>query len=155
MNKPSKESSQPPDGLPPLTEEYQREIDDFSASSEPQAWTPKYVKALIHESPAFKDIYKRLSDAHNTALAAEHSRAKSWEEVALKEEKVARKAEHELAAGREKRKLLVEVLKWAWTIIANAGGGDWERESKEWQQAAAKGRDEAYHPALAQVKEGK
>jgi hypothetical protein len=49
----------------------------------------------------------------------------------------------------EVRKPLVEALEWAWSIIANAGGGDWQRESKEWQDAAAKWRDEAYHPALA------
>src|SRR5947208_7501270 len=45
-----------------------------ATSSEPQEWTPEYVKALIHESPAFKDIYKRLSDAHNAALANEREK---------------------------------------------------------------------------------
>ena len=35
-----------------------------------------------------------------------------------------------------------ELLKEAWGIIANAGGGNWGRESKEWQEAAAKFRDE-------------
>lgn len=29
----------------------------------------------------------------------------------------------------------------AWTVIANAGQGDWTRESEEWQQAAAQWRD--------------
>ena len=32
-------------------------------------------------------------------------------------------------------------LGWAWSIIANAGGGDWTRETPEWQVAAAKWRD--------------
>lgn len=30
----------------------------------------------------------------------------------------------------------------AWTIIANAGGGDWERESPEWAAAARAWRDD-------------
>jgi hypothetical protein len=30
----------------------------------------------------------------------------------------------------------------AWGIIANAGGGDWERETPEWRDAAARWRDE-------------
>jgi hypothetical protein len=55
----------------------------------------------------------------------------------------------------EKTKPLVDALEWAWTIIANAGGGDWERESKDWQDAAAKWRDEAFYPALAKAKESK
>ncbi len=53
---------------------------------------------------------------------------------------------------------LVDALEWAWTIIANAGGGDWTKESHYWQGAAAKWRDEAWHPILdklAKVKEGK
>lgn len=37
-----------------------------------------------------------------------------------------------------------DLLDWAWTIIANAGGGDWSKESAEWQEAAAKWRDSYY-----------
>jgi hypothetical protein len=32
-------------------------------------------------------------------------------------------------------------LELAWGIIANAAGGDWTKESKEWQDAAARWRD--------------
>jgi hypothetical protein len=42
-----------------------------------------------------------------------------------------------------------DLLELAWGIIANAGGGNWERESKEWQDAAVKWRD-AYHGSLPQ-----
>lgn len=38
-------------------------------------------------------------------------------------------------------------LEMAWTIIANAGGGDWKKESSEWQEAAAKWRDR-YHALM-------
>lgn len=33
------------------------------------------------------------------------------------------------------------LLEWGWTIIANAGGGDWEKESGDWAKAAADWRD--------------
>jgi hypothetical protein len=35
----------------------------------------------------------------------------------------------------------------AWIIIANAGGGDWTKETPEWQEAAIRWRD-AYHEWL-------
>ena len=35
-------------------------------------------------------------------------------------------------------------LEWAWSIIANAGSGRWEMESKDWQDAAARWRDNWY-----------
>ena len=34
-----------------------------------------------------------------------------------------------------------DLLEWAWAVIANASGGDWTKESPEWQAAAAKWRD--------------
>jgi len=37
---------------------------------------------------------------------------------------------------------------WAWGLVANAGGGDWETQTPEWQEAAAAWRD-AYHLTLA------
>lgn len=46
-----------------------------------------------------------------------------------------------------------DLLELAWGIIANAGGGDWERESKEWQDAASKWRD-CYHGSLTSKPEG-
>lgn len=42
---------------------------------------------------------------------------------------------------------LRDELEMAWTIIANAGGGDWQKESAEWQEAAAKWRDR-YHALI-------
>lgn len=34
-----------------------------------------------------------------------------------------------------------DLLEAAWGLIANAGQGDWRRESEEWQQAAAEWRE--------------
>jgi len=57
----------------------------------------------------------------------------------------------ELARLREERavatRLAADVLRLrdqleiAWGVIANAGGGDWSRETAEWQHAAARWRD--------------
>lgn len=41
-----------------------------------------------------------------------------------------------------------EACEVAWGIIANAGGGDWTKETAEWQEAAARWRDEHWHPLL-------
>lgn len=35
-----------------------------------------------------------------------------------------------------------EAINLAWGIIANVDGGNWTRQSKEWQRAAMKWRDE-------------
>jgi len=43
-----------------------------------------------------------------------------------------------------------DLLELAWGIIANAGSGDWERESKEWQDAAIRWRD-IYFGSLKRV----
>lgn len=37
-----------------------------------------------------------------------------------------------------------DLLYQAWTVIANAGGGDWDKETPEWKEAAEKWRD-AWH----------
>lgn len=34
------------------------------------------------------------------------------------------------------------LLDWAWTIIANAHGGDWSRAEPEWRKAATRWRDD-------------
>ena len=39
------------------------------------------------------------------------------------------------------------LLYWGWTIIANAGEGDWTRESPAWQKAAHDWR-ERFHAYL-------
>lgn len=41
-----------------------------------------------------------------------------------------------------------ELLEMAWVVIANAGAGNWARESIDWQDAAARWRND-YHAALA------
>ena len=56
-------------------------------------------------------------------------------------------ADAELTTTREQLRQAREALAkerdqldYAWTIICNASGGDWEKESKDWQVAAARFR---------------
>lgn len=37
---------------------------------------------------------------------------------------------------------------YAWTILANAGSGDWSKESPEWQKAVVNWRYNSYYKAL-------
>jgi hypothetical protein len=59
------------------------------------------------------------------------------------------------AARGEGRSLRAQLAQWikcaeyGWTVIANAGGGNWERESADWQEAAARFRDECYYSCLS------
>lgn len=39
----------------------------------------------------------------------------------------------------------IDFAEWGWSIIANSSGGDWTKESKEWQEAAAKYRDQFHN----------
>jgi len=48
--------------------------------------------------------------------------------------------------------MLLDHLDYAWGIIANASGGDWKKESKDWQEAAARWRD-TYHEILSAASE--
>lgn len=57
----------------------------------------------------------------------------------------------ELADRLNAEQPLMDLLEIAWGVIANAGGGDWNKESKDWRDAAAKWRDE-YHAALDKAK---
>jgi len=45
---------------------------------------------------------------------------------------------------------LLDLCELAWGVIANAGGGDWSKETKEWV-GAAEGFREEYHAQLARV----
>ena len=44
-------------------------------------------------------------------------------------------------------KEMLDLLESAWGVIANAGASNWERETEEWQRAAASWR-ESYHRIL-------
>ena len=55
----------------------------------------------------------------------------------------------ELEKEKKKNSMLLEAMNMAWAIIANAGGGDWQKEDAQWQKAAAHWRDNYYHKALS------
>lgn len=41
-----------------------------------------------------------------------------------------------------------DLLNAAWAVISNAGGGDWSKETVEWEDAARRWRDD-YHAFIA------
>lgn len=49
---------------------------------------------------------------------------------------------------------LVDHLEWGMAIICNAGGGDWTKETKDWQEAARKWVD-TYGPLVAPLSAAK
>lgn len=48
---------------------------------------------------------------------------------------------------RVPRETLIDLVERAWGVIANGGGGDWTKETAEWQAAATKWRDD-FHAML-------
>lgn len=52
--------------------------------------------------------------------------------------------------ARDGVKQLLETIDLAWGLIANAGDGDWSKESALWQQAAVRWRDQHYLGSQAQ-----
>ena len=44
-----------------------------------------------------------------------------------------------------------DAIELAWGIIANASGGNWDRESSDWQEAAARWRDTYVGPMSARA----
>ena len=64
--------------------------------------------------------------------------AKQWQDELAGETSVESIREIQEDARRD----LVDLIDAAWGIIANAGNGDWLTEHPEWQEAAAKWRDQ-------------
>ena len=64
----------------------------------------------------------------------------------LEKENAALSAECE--ALRALCKKWADCSEYGWTVIANASGGNWEKEHADWQKAAARFRDECYYQCL-------
>ena len=56
--------------------------------------------------------------------------------------------DHEKTILQSKLDGLWEAVELAWGLIANAGGGNWSKETPDWQEAAARWRDEHWHLLL-------
>jgi hypothetical protein len=53
----------------------------------------------------------------------------------------------------EREKALKDAAEMLWVVLANVSGGDWTKQSQEWQEAAARWRDN-YFGALASLPPG-
>lgn len=54
-------------------------------------------------------------------------------------------------AEREKNEKMASAAEMLWVVLANVSGGDWSKQSKEWQEAAARWRDN-YFAVLSSLK---
>jgi len=45
----------------------------------------------------------------------------------------------------ENEQKLADAAEMLWVVVANASGGDWKRETLEWQEAAAHWRDNYFN----------
>lgn len=90
----------------------------------PNAQYDQSAYRLMRDSPALAGIAPDLREA-----AAELSR---------------------LSEAQEASKAMVDAAEMLWVVLANASGGDWTQQSPEWQEAAARWRDN-YFAALARL----
>ena len=61
-----------------------------------------------------------------------------WEPATKPETLLIEAIEDFIISDKAKIEALEHKLDLAWGIIANAGGGNWKNETKEWQEAATK-----------------
>jgi len=101
--------------------------------------TPAQVEVLAQ---AFHETYERLAPAHG--YRTREASAKPWADVPEQNKAlmIAVCAEILETSGRAVLEAQLSMLEWAWAIMANAGEGNWEHESKDWQEAAARWRDQ-------------
>jgi len=100
-----------------------------------------------------EEIKARLGAAttsswYDNDLVAQTGRTEDAEFIAHAPEDIAY-----LLERLEESEALIDLAETAWWLIANASGGNWGKQSDEWQGAAIVWR-EKYHAALAK-REGK
>ena len=53
----------------------------------------------------------------------------------------------------DKAPTLADAAEMLWIVLANVSGGDWTRQSAEWQEAAARWRDYYFAALVARDRE--
>lgn len=49
-----------------------------------------------------------------------------------------------MMSPKAKLKAVQDAGEYLWCVVANVSGGDWTKQSKGWQEAAAKARDQYF-----------
>lgn len=143
MSEPSPEAKQAADDWHGFNFDVERKADFAEGYAAAAAKLEKEVADLKELREGDNKLIRALAeDAGIKITAPNHMLGQQWEQF------------HD---GVMQLAKLREELELAWGIIANAGGGDWFKESQEWQDAAAKWRDEFYAPfcGKARVKDPK
>jgi hypothetical protein len=124
-----------------LREQIQRRdeyIEELRAPEEVDALMAE-VQALREERDSIREILldgERDDINQPTEITAENI-VRLW-----------RKAESTLAALQEAHRRLKDAAEMLWVVLANVSGGDWTKQSADWQEAAARWRDN-YFAALS------
>ena len=107
------------------------------------------IERLKHEGEEWMNVKNEiLSDPeHWLSLANDRFNKDQADLTACRAQLASRDAE--IKTLREALEAWQDCAEYGWTIIANASGGDWTKESADWQTAAAKFRDENYYVCLS------
>ncbi len=81
----------------------------------------------------------RMHMAHIKELEAGNVTSDEGTALNWKDELAA--AHRRIGEVEKDREALIDALEFAWVVIANAGGGDWTRETEDWQDAAKRFHD--------------
>jgi hypothetical protein len=93
-----------------------------------QRVTPQQISSL-----SVAELRRELADARKRVTPAE-------QQVEQLRETVSKQA-HDLTLHVRKERALADAAEMLWVVLANVNGGDWTKQSAEWQEAAARWRD--------------
>lgn len=112
----------------------------------------------VRESGGLENIYASLAvsvgklNGELERVQRELDHKKMWaNEIAACTKEELEKAHKEIERVKAAAAEMRDAAEMLWTVVANVSGGDWTKQSDEWQTAAARWRD-AYHKALAKAK---
>ena len=95
------------------------------------------------EANAVVDAFDGLEEQLEVARDAERLADRRY----FAEIKNYEQAEQRAERLQEQNEAAMDCLNYAWTIICNVSEGDWTKQTQEWQDAAARCRDQ-YHALL-------
>jgi hypothetical protein len=122
---------------------------------EPETHEPPLEGAFAHKGEIYSPItpdeiamqmggFEPLLDAVIARAEKAEAERDEWRESAAGYGSDAERYKHERGEAQAACAAWKDVTDWGWGFIANAGGGDWTKESKEWQEGVVKWRDKFF-----------
>lgn len=109
--------------------------------NETEWYSAEDYRLLTQEKDHFEELFRAAADDY-TAAAQENERLQTSLFQQARENDAARealKAENERLKAEKLR--VVDAAEMLWVVLANVSGGAWEMQPQEWQEAAARWRD--------------